>query len=124
MNFPMSSYEAQSLRAKALELAGDDHAVARRLLEMIAETNRTTLASLQGSVATASWNDVAGAAHRIAGSARLLACDELIALLTELEAAARERQHAVAGNLVPLVVATLAKLDVSIDAAVSDIVQH
>jgi HPt (histidine-containing phosphotransfer) domain-containing protein len=124
MNLPIPSYEAHSLRAIALELAGDDHAVARRLLEMIADTNRTTLASLQDSVAAASWDEVAGAAHRIAGSARLLACGELIALLIDLEAAARERQQAVAGKLLPLVVDALARLGVSIDAAVGDIVQH
>lgn len=118
MNHRMPSYEAHALRAKALELAGDDHAVAQRLLEMIAETNRTTLASLQNSVAS-SWDGVAGAAHRIAGSARLLACGELIALLTELEAAARERERVAACKLLPLVVDALAKLNASIDAAVA-----
>lgn len=124
MNPPMPSHEARALSAKALELAGDDHAVARRLLEMIADTNRSALASLQESVASSSWDDVGSAAHRIAGSARLLACGELIALLVELEAAARERQHAVAGKLLPLVVDALTKLDVSIGAAVGDIVRH
>lgn len=124
MSPPMPSYEAHSLRAKALELAGDDHAVARRLLEMIADTNRTTLVSLQESVAAASWDEVAGAAHRIAGSARLLGCGELVALLVDLEAAARERQHAAAGQFVPLVVDALAQLDVSIDAAVDGIARR
>jgi HPt (histidine-containing phosphotransfer) domain-containing protein len=122
MNHPMPSYEAHALHAKALELAGDDHTIATRLLEMIADTNRTTLASLQDSLGVSSWDEVASAAHRIAGSARLLGCGALIALLTELETAAREREQAVVGKLLPLVADALATLKLAIDAAVGDVV--
>ena len=123
MNPPLLLDHVHSLRAKALELAGDDQAIAKRLLEMIADTNRTTLAALRDSLAAASWDDVASVAHRIAGSARLLACGELIALLTRLEAAAREREYAVASTLLPLVVDAVAQLNVSIANAVGDCVQ-
>lgn len=115
------SGDAQALHEKALELAADDQVMAMRLLEMIAETNRTTLASLQAGGRASSWHDVAGSAHRIAGSARLLANGELIALLTELEAAAREERHAEAGVLLRLVVDAVVRLNVSIDAAVGGI---
>ncbi|NKJ50367.1 hypothetical protein CIC12_27320 [Burkholderia sp. SG-MS1] len=121
MNSPMPTYEARALHAKALELACDDHRVAQYLLQMISETNRTALVSLQESVAASSWDAVAGAAHRIAGSARLLDCNELIALLAAIEAAARERQQPVVGTLVPLLVDALTKLKLSIDAAVGDV---
>jgi HPt (histidine-containing phosphotransfer) domain-containing protein len=120
----MPSYEAHALHAKALELAGDDPAIATRLLAMIADTNRTTLASLQDSIGALSWDEVASAAHRIAGSARLLGCGALIALLSELEAAAREREHAVVGKLMPLVADALATLKLAIDAAVGEVVPH
>ncbi|HEY4296510.1 MAG TPA: Hpt domain-containing protein [Paraburkholderia sp.] len=118
----MSLCEAHSFREKALELTGNDHPTAQRLLAMIAETNRTTLASLQASIAASAWDGVAGAAHRIAGSARLLACADLIALLTELEARARERERAAACKLLVLVVDALAKFEASIHAAVGGIV--
>ncbi|SIT45781.1 Hpt domain-containing protein [Paraburkholderia ribeironis] len=124
MNHPMPSHDPHSLRARALELAGDDRTVARRLLEMIAATNRSTLASLQASAAASSWNEVANAAHRIAGSARLLACGEMIVLLTELEAVAREPEHAAAGELLLLVADALAQLDGAIAAAVGGFVQR
>jgi HPt (histidine-containing phosphotransfer) domain-containing protein len=124
MNHSLPLAEARALREKALELAGDDQAIARRLLEMIADTNRTTLASLQASGTASSWDDVASSAHRIAGSARLLARDELTALLIELEAAAHERKPGVAGPLVQQLADALAKLDASIDAALSDFTQH
>jgi hypothetical protein len=117
---PLSG-DAQALHEKALELAADDQVMAMRLLEMIAETNRTTLASLQPGSSASSWDDVAGAAHRIAGSARLLANGELITLLTELEAAAREQRHAEAGALLRLVVDAVMQLNLSIDAAVGGI---
>jgi HPt (histidine-containing phosphotransfer) domain-containing protein len=121
MMLTMPTYDARALHAKALELACDDRRVAMRLLEMIAETNRTTLASLQESVAASSWDAVAGAAHRIAGSARLLDCGELITLLAAIEAAARERQQPVVGKLMPLLVDALASLKLLIDAAVGDV---
>jgi HPt (histidine-containing phosphotransfer) domain-containing protein len=125
MNHPMSSYEAHALHAKALELAGDDHTIAARLLEMIVDTNRSTLASLQDRIGASSWGEVASAAHRIAGSARLLGCGALIALLTELEAAARECEPERVGKLAPLVADALAKLELAIDAAVvGEVVPH
>jgi len=128
MNPPMPTYEARALRAKALELAGGDDSVATHLLEVIAETNRTTLASLRDGFAASSWDAVAGAAHRIAGSARLLGCGELIVLLAALEGAARKHAQPVVGRLMPLVVDALIKLDASIDASidasVGDVIQH
>jgi HPt (histidine-containing phosphotransfer) domain-containing protein len=124
MNHAMPSHDPYSLRAKALELVGDDHTAARRLLEMIASTNRTTLASLRASAAAASWDGVASAAHRIAGAACLLACSELVALLSELEAAARKPDHAAAGKLLLLVADALTTLDGAIEAAVGSFVQR
>lgn len=105
------------LRAKAIELVGDDERAIKRLLELIAETNRTTLASLRENAEAALWELVSSAAHRIAGSARMLDCDALLTLLTQLEAAARGRNRELATALVPRVADALARLDASIETA-------
>lgn len=105
------------LRAKAIELVGDDERAIQRLLELIAETNRTTLASLRENAEAAFWEPVSSAAHRIAGSARMLDCHALLTLLTQLEAAARERNSELATALMPRVADALTLLDTSIEAA-------
>ncbi|EIF35531.1 Hpt domain-containing protein [Burkholderia sp. Ch1-1] len=105
------------LRQKALELAGGDHVTARHLLEMIAQTDRTALAALRDSFKAASWDSVGSAAHRIAGSARMLECHEMLALLTRLEAAARARDVALAAALLPRVADALGELNISIGEA-------
>ena len=111
----------QSFRQKALELAGGDHVTARRLLEMIAQTNRTSLAALHDSFKAASWDSVGSAAHRIAGSARMLECHEGITLLIRLEAAARQRDIALATALLPRVADALGAFNVSIGQALTEV---
>jgi HPt (histidine-containing phosphotransfer) domain-containing protein len=119
MNRSVSSCDAQSLLAKAVELAGGDRGFARHLLELIVDTNRTTLAWLQESIEAESWQSAASAAHRIVGSARMLESSELIALFTELEEATHRHERDAVDALLPLVTGALAKLDVSIKAALS-----
>jgi HPt (histidine-containing phosphotransfer) domain-containing protein len=119
MNQAISLDEAQSLLAKAVELAGGDQVVALHLLEMIVETNEDTLGWLQESIGAESWESVASAAHRIVGSARMLESSELIALFTGLEEAARRQEGVVVGALLPLAIDALAKLNVLIKAALS-----
>jgi HPt (histidine-containing phosphotransfer) domain-containing protein len=119
MNQSTYSDDARSLLVKAVELAGGDRIVARHLLEMIVDTNQSTLAWLQQSIDAASWESVASAAHRIVGSARLLGDTELIALFTRLEEVARKRERVAVDALLPLVIGAVAKLDEWIKAAVS-----
>lgn len=119
MNQSACSADAQLLLAKAVELAGGDRVVARHLLEMIVDTNQSTLAWLQQSIDAASWEGVASAAHRIVGSARLLDDTELIALFTRLEEGARRQERVAVNALLPLVVGAVAKLDGWIKVAVS-----
>nr|WKF59931.1 Virulence sensor protein BvgS [Paraburkholderia busanensis] len=118
----MSSGMAYGLEAKALALTGGDACSARRLLALIVETNRAALAQLHAGFAAATWDSVSSAAHRIAGSARMLECDGLIALLTQLEAAARGREIGTVTALMRSVADALASLDASIDAALSEAV--
>ncbi len=116
--------ERQSFRAKVLELACDDAPTARQLLQLILDTNRATFALLRDSFDAASWDMVGSAAHRIAGSARMLDCNGLIALLRRLETAARERDVALANALLPLVVKALGSLDSSVQEALGPVEQH
>ncbi|MFM0341063.1 Hpt domain-containing protein [Paraburkholderia fungorum] len=116
--------ERQSFCAKVLELACDDAGTARHLLQLILDTNRPTFTLLLDSFDAESWDMVGSAAHRIAGSARLLDCKALIALLIRLETATREREVALAKALLPLVVNALESLDVSVQEALGSVEQH
>jgi HPt (histidine-containing phosphotransfer) domain-containing protein len=122
-NPPMSSDAASALLAIAVELAGGDQVVACRLLEMIVDTNRTTLALLRDSVAANSWDSAASAAHRLSGSARMLECADLIVLIDELEAAARSHEQVLTSTLLPHVASAVAKLEASIEAALGSATQ-
>jgi HPt (histidine-containing phosphotransfer) domain-containing protein len=115
--FPVN---ADSLWNRALDLACGDHATAARLLEMIAHTNRTTLDALRNSFEASCWDSVGSAAHRITGSARMLACDDLIASLIQVEAATRARDIARATAALPSVIDAIKRLDVSIAKALGN----
>lgn len=117
MNHSMSSEAASSFLAIAVDLAGGDQAVARRLLEMIVETNRKTLVLLWESAAASGWDNVASAAHRLAGSGRMLECDDLVVLINELEAAARSHKEVLTSTLLPHVTSALAEFEASIRLA-------
>lgn len=116
----MLSADPNLLWERALDLACGDHAMAGRLLEMIVRTNRTTLDSLRESCETASWEEVGSAAHRIAGSARMLERDDLLAMLTQLEAAACKRDVTQASAVIPRVIEALAKLETLIGTALGN----
>lgn len=117
MNRSLCSETARSFLAIAADLAGGDLAVARRLLKIIVETNRSTLALLQDSVAAEAWDIAASAAHRLTGSARMLECDDLVALVNELEAAAHARQRVLSVTLLPHVASAVAEFDLAVKVA-------
>jgi HPt (histidine-containing phosphotransfer) domain-containing protein len=119
MNNSMSSDAAGSFLSMAVELAGGDQVVAQRLLEMIVETNRTTLMLLSESVTAGSWDSAASSAHRLSGSARMLELDDLVVLIDELEAAARAHKHVLTNTLLPHVVSAVTEFEASIKAALS-----
>ncbi|WP_345815562.1 Hpt domain-containing protein [Paraburkholderia sp. PREW-6R] len=111
--------EYRSLYATALDLVGGDRAAASRVLELVANTNRAGLVSLRESIDKCEWEQVASAAHRIAGSARVLGCTGLLVLLTRLEAAARARERGRIAGIFPLVSHSIDALNTSIEAALS-----
>jgi len=118
MKVAISCPESRLLWANAQQLVGDDERATVRVLELIAETNRTGLASLQESFAARCWDEVASAAHRMAGSARMLGHDALIAALSELETAARQQHCELATALMPVIADALMRLDKAIEQAV------
>ncbi|WP_027214383.1 Hpt domain-containing protein [Burkholderia sp. WSM2232] len=118
MKAAISCPDSRLLRANAQQLVGDDERAIKRVLELIAETNRTGLASLQQSLEAGCWAEVASAAHRMAGSARMLGHDALITALSELETAAREQHCELATALMPVVADALIRLDKAIEEAV------
>ncbi|WP_176061006.1 Hpt domain-containing protein [Paraburkholderia sp. BCC1876] len=109
--------DAHALAVRTLELTGGDHFSARRLLALIVETNRVAVIQLRDGFAAQSWDRVGSAAHRVAGSACLLECTELIAFLTELQVAAREREIATVSALMQRAIDALERLDMSITVA-------
>jgi HPt (histidine-containing phosphotransfer) domain-containing protein len=110
----LTATERRSLRAKVDELACGDEATGAYLLRLIIDTNRTGLATLCESDRREAWDEVRSAAHRIAGSARMLDCGGLTALLKRLETAARDRQVELVKALMPLAVNTLESLEMSV----------
>jgi len=118
MKATISCPDSRLLRDNAEQLVGEDERAIKRMLELIAETNRTGLASLQESLEAGCWAEVASAAHRMAGSARMLAHDALIAALSELEMAGREQNRELATTLMPVVADALIHLDKAIEEAV------
>ncbi|RDK02222.1 hypothetical protein DLM46_13495 [Paraburkholderia lacunae] len=113
----LTATERRSLRGKVDELACGDEATGAHLLRLIIDTNRAGLATLCESYRREAWDEVRSAAHRIAGSARMLDCGGLTALLKRLETAARDRQVELIKALVPLTAATLESLDMSIQTS-------
>lgn len=107
----VSASEHQSLYARIREAVCDDDTVARRVIRLLIDTNRSTLAELRDAVSTTSWDAVGRNAHRLAGSARMLDCLGLLAFLSRLEDAARARQQALAQSVLQVVANTVDNLD-------------
>jgi HPt (histidine-containing phosphotransfer) domain-containing protein len=110
----IAASERHALGAKLNELACGDGTVALHLIRLLIDTNDLTLATLRDAFRTLSWEEVAGAAHRIAGSACMLDCSGMVALLARLETAAREREFALAGAILQVVADTIGSLDASL----------
>jgi HPt (histidine-containing phosphotransfer) domain-containing protein len=111
----ISMKERRSLGPKLDELTCGDATVAQHFLRLLVDTNRMTLATLRDAFGASSWAAVASAAHRIAGSMRMLDCAGAIALLVRLEAAAREEDAAFARAILPVVADSLEDLDESLE---------
>lgn len=110
----ISAHERDSLHTRIGELACDDQAVARQLVRLLIDTNASTLAALRDAFSTRSWDAVGRGVHRMAGSARMLDCPGLLALLSRLEGAARAHQVELARPLLQVIVNTIDSLGASL----------
>jgi HPt (histidine-containing phosphotransfer) domain-containing protein len=110
----IAASERQTLRETIDELACGDEAIAQHFIRLLIDTNSSTLATLRDAFSTLSWDEIGSAAHRLAGSARMLDCGGMIAVLSRLEAVARERELALARALLQVVADTIDSLDVSL----------
>lgn len=116
-HFALTAIKPQTLNAKILELACDDHAIGQQFIRLLIDTNRITLSVLHDAFNIASWDAVVSAAHRIAGSARMLDCADLINLLVQLEAAARQRE----ADLARMLLQAVANIIDALDAALQEL---
>jgi HPt (histidine-containing phosphotransfer) domain-containing protein len=110
----VSADERQALRARIRELACDDDAVASRFIRLLIDTNRSTLAELWEAFRARSWDALTSGAHRLAGSARMLDCGGLFALLSRLEEAANAQQQRLSHSILQVIGNTIDDLEVSL----------
>ena len=107
----LTTSECQTLKTKVEELTCGDLAVTQHFVRLLIDTNAATLSTLHDAFSTLSWDAMASAAHRMAGSARMLDCTGLIAFLVRLERAAREREQELARAIVQVVGDTVDRLE-------------
>ena len=110
----ISAHDRDSLHARIAELACDDETVARHFIRLLIDTNDSTLAALHDAFSSRSWDAVGHGAHRMAGSARMLDCRGLLALLSRLEDAARTNQVELARPILQVIAHTIDSLNVSL----------
>ena len=97
-------------------LALGDRTVARDVTSALIETNRATLLYMSAARHSESWNELAHAAHRLAGSLRMLQCRWETALALRLERAALEHDALTAVALLPGVTEAITALNEKLDA--------
>ena len=97
-------------------LALGDRTVARDVTSALIETNRATLLYMSAARRSESWNELGHAAHRLAGSLRMLQCRWETALALRLERAALEHDALTAVALLPGVTEAITALNEKLDA--------
>ncbi|HEY3598012.1 MAG TPA: Hpt domain-containing protein, partial [Paraburkholderia sp.] len=92
-------------------LACGDEAIAAEFMRILIDTNRATLAAMDGSARRAAWGEFGNVAHRLSGSLRLFNCDDVIALTSRMEQAARKRDSAKVHAILPVFTAVVESLN-------------
>jgi HPt (histidine-containing phosphotransfer) domain-containing protein len=111
----IAASERRELNTKIHELSCGDAAIAQHFIRLLIDTNQMTLAALHDAVGASSWEGVASAAHRIAGSMRMLDCVDMVAFLMRLEATAHERDAVLARAILAVVANSLEHLNTSLE---------
>jgi HPt (histidine-containing phosphotransfer) domain-containing protein len=108
--------EAAPLQDRIDALALGDRTVARDVTSALIDTNRATLLYMLTAYEGRAWEALGRAAHRLAGSLRMLQCSREIALALRLERAALEHDVLSVEPLLPFVIESVAALNDELDA--------
>ncbi|MDT8839812.1 Hpt domain-containing protein [Paraburkholderia fungorum] len=89
----LTTSELRALGNAIHELACGDVDMAHHFMRLLIDTNRTTLTALCDAVHRSSWDQMCSAAHKLAGSMRMLDCTNSLAVLAQFETMARRHQR-------------------------------
>jgi HPt (histidine-containing phosphotransfer) domain-containing protein len=108
--------DMNALRERINALALGDRTVARDVTSALIKTNHATLLYMSAARHSEAWNELGHAAHRLAGSLRMLQCRRETALALRLERAALEHDALTAVALLPGVTEAITALNEQLDA--------
>ena len=108
--------DVHALQERIDALALGDRTVARDVTSALIETNHATLLYMSAARQSEAWNELGHAAHRLAGSLRMLQCRWETALALRLERAALEHDALTAVALLPGVTEAITALNEKLDA--------
>jgi HPt (histidine-containing phosphotransfer) domain-containing protein len=117
----MCAASGHALEAKTLEdridaLALGDPTVAHNVTSALIDTNCATLHYMIAARENGEWDELARAAHRLAGSLSMLQCTREIELASRLERAALAHDARAVAALLPAVAKAVACLDEKLSA--------
>ncbi|GJH06260.1 Hpt domain-containing protein [Paraburkholderia terrae] len=107
--------DVHALQERIDALALGDRTVARDVTSALIETNHATLLYMSAARDQEAWNELGHAAHRLAGSLRMLQCEREIALALRLERAALEQDALTAAALLPGLTEAITALNEQLD---------
>jgi HPt (histidine-containing phosphotransfer) domain-containing protein len=108
--------DMNALRERINALALGDRTVARDVTSALIKTNHATLLYMSAARHREAWSELGHAAHRLAGSLRMLQCRRETALALRLERAALEHDALTAVALLPGVTEAITALNEKLDA--------
>jgi HPt (histidine-containing phosphotransfer) domain-containing protein len=108
--------DMNALRERINALALGDRTVARDVTSALIKTNHATLLYMSAARHREAWSELGHAAHRLAGSLRMLQCRGETALALRLERAALEHDALTAVALLPGVTEAITALNEQLDA--------
>ena len=108
--------DMNALRERINALALGDRTVARDVTSALIKTNHATLLYMSAARHREAWSELGHAAHRLAGSLRMLQCRGETALALRLERAPLEHDALTAVALLPDVTEAITALNEKLDA--------
>ncbi|CAN7738759.1 Hpt domain-containing protein [Paraburkholderia sp. SIMBA_054] len=108
--------DMNALQERINALALGDRTVARDVTSALIKTNHATLLYMSAARHSEAWNELGHAAHRLAGSLRMLQCRGETAMALRLERAALEHDALTAVALLPGVTEAIIALNEKLDA--------